>query len=164
MKIRKYVMPVLIGAGICLLAYVVAYSHFVHRMAVQTGTPGRESVEPVFQTANHSIIRLFRPAVAVDQALFPGRWEIERFHLAPTNLAGLRAMRPFLARVENVGRTKPNNTGVSTLHMTLRLENGEVLEVTEPRATEQMFAMAGALTDTRLHEFPTSWLEPDKGK
>ena len=157
-------MPVLIGVGICLLLYVVAYSHFVHRMTVRVDASGRESVEPVFRTANHNIIRLFGPAVAVDQALFPGRWELERFHLPPTNLAGLRAMRPFLARVESVGRTKPNNTEVSTLHMILRLESGEVLKVTEPGATEQMFGMAGALMDTRLHEFPTSWVEPDKGK
>src|SRR5215471_10400827 len=98
MKIPKYVMPILIGVGICLLSYIAAYSHFVHRMAVRVDASGREAVEPVFQTANHSIIRLFRPAVAVDQALFPGRWKMERFHLPPTNLAGLRAMRPFLAR------------------------------------------------------------------
>jgi hypothetical protein len=58
----------------------------------------------------------------------------------------------------------PYNTGVSTLQMGLRLESGEFLKVAEPGATEQMFGLAGSLMDTRLHEFPASWLEPAKGK
>ena len=67
-------------------------------------------------------------------------------------------MRPFRARVESVGRTMPNDTRVSTLHMGLRLESGHFLKIVEPSATEQMFAQAGTLMDTRLHEFPASWL------
>jgi hypothetical protein len=147
------------SAGILLLCYIGGYLGFVHPMPVRAGPSNRESVEPVFRTARHSIIRLFRPAVAVDQALFPGRWELERFQLPPTDLAGLRKMSPFHARVESVGRTMPHSTGVSTLHLGLRFESGHFLQFDEPGATEQMFALAGSLMDTRLHEFPSSWFD-----
>ncbi|MCW5556045.1 MAG: hypothetical protein KIS67_28290 [Verrucomicrobiae bacterium] len=68
-------------------------------------------------------------------------------------------MSPFRARVESVGRTMPHDTGVSTLRMGLRLESGHFLQIDQPAATEQMFALAGALMDTRLHEFPASWVD-----
>jgi hypothetical protein len=157
MKTRKRLLIVFTSTGLALLCYVGGYLHFVHPMPIRVGTSDRESVEPVFGTARHSIIRLFRPAVAIDQALFSGRWELERFQLPRTNLAGLRTMSPFRARVESVGRTMPYNTGISTLQLGLRFESGYFLEIDEPGATEQMFALAGSLMDTQLHEFPSSW-------
>lgn len=160
MNNRKRIGIVLVSAGIVLLSYIVGYLHFVHPKPVRAGGSGRESVEPVFRTARHSLIRLFRPAVAVDQALFPGRWDLERFQLPPVDLAGLRKMAPFRARVEIVSRTTPHNTGVSTLHLGLRLENGCLLPVVEPGAAETMFSLAGSPMDTRLHEFPSSWFNP----
>jgi hypothetical protein len=121
--------------------------------------PNRESVEPVFNTVSYSIIRLFRPAIAVDQALFPGRWELARFQLQPTDLAGLHKMKPFRARVESVDRITLQNAKVSGLRLGLRFESGYYLQIHEPAATEQMFAVAGSLMDHALHEFPRSWVE-----
>lgn len=157
MKVRGQVKWVLPGAGISLAGYIAAYLHYVHPMPVRLNPSKPESVEPVFRTANPSLIRLFQPAIAVDQELFPGRWEREHFLLPTTNLAGLRQMPPFRARVETVGRTTPANTGISTLHLGLRLDTGQWLEIDEPGATEQMFALAGSLMDIQLHEFPGSW-------
>ena len=159
MNIRKLLGIVLAVICFPLLCYILGYLHFVHPMPVPLGASGQESVEPVFSTAKASVIALFRPAVAVDQTLFPGRWELERFQLPTTDLAGLRKMSPFEARVESVGRTMPYSTGVSTLHMSLRLEDGHFLKIDQPLATEQMFAIAGALMDTRIHEFPKSWFD-----
>ena len=159
MKTRKRLLIVLMSTGIPLLCYIGAYLHYVHPIPIHVGPGNRESVEPVFRTARHSIIRLFRPAVAVDKALFPSRWDLERFQLPPTDLAGLRKMSSFRARVESVGRTMPHNTGVSTLRLGLRFESGHFLQIDEPAATEQMFALAGSLMDTRLHEFPSSWFD-----
>ncbi len=157
MKVRKQVKWILPGAGILLAGYIAAYLHYVHPMPVRLDPSKPESVEPVFRTVNHSLIRLFQPAIAVDQGLFPGRWEREHFLLPTTNLAGLRQMPSFHARVESVGRTIPYNTGISTLHLGLRLDTGQWLQIDEPGVTEQMFAIAGSLMDTQLHEFPGSW-------
>ncbi len=159
MKTRKRLLIVLMSTGIALLCYSVGYVHYVHPMPIRVGPASRESVEPVFRTARHSILRLFRPAVAVDQTLFPSRWDLQRFQLPPTDLAGLHKMSSFRARVESVGRTTPHNTGVSTLRMGLRFESGHLLQIKELAATEQMFALAGSLMDTRLHEFPSSWFD-----
>jgi len=158
MKTKKRLIIPLVGAGIPLLCYVAGYLHFVHPMPVHIGgANGPESVEPVFQGSNPKIIGLFRPAVAFDRELFPGRWELARFQLPPTDLAGLQKMAPFRAKVASVGRTMPYTTGISTLHLGLRLETGHFLQIDEPRATEQMFAIAGCLQDYQLHEFPKSW-------
>lgn len=159
MKTRKRLLIILMSVSFLLLCYVVGYLHFVHPMPIRVDPSNRESVEPVFRTARHSLIRLFRPAVAVDQTIFPGRWELARFQLPPTDLSGLRRMSPFRARVESVGRTMPNNTGISALRFGLRFESGHFLQIDEPAATEQMFALAGSLMDTRLHEFPSSWFD-----
>jgi len=159
MKTRKRLVMVLMSAGVPLLCYLAGYLHFVSPMPMRVGPSKRESVEPVFRTARLSIIRLFRPAVTLDQALFPGRWDLKRFQLPPTDLAGLRKMSPFRARVESVGRTMPHNTGISTLRLGLRFESGHFLQIAEPGATEQMFALARSLMDTRLHEFPSSWFD-----
>lgn len=164
MKTRKRFLVVSIGTAILLLCYFGGYLHFVHPMPIRSGTSNKESVVPVFRTARHSIISLFRPAVAVDQALFPSRWQPERFQLPPTDLAGLRKMSPFRARVESVGRTMPYNTGISTLRLGLRFENGKYLQISEPGATEQMFALAGSLQDFQLHEFPGSWFNRQTAK
>jgi hypothetical protein len=155
---------VLISTGIPLLCYVGGYLHFVHPMPVRVNGSDRESVEPAFSTARSSLIRLFRPAIAVDQTLFPDRWEPERFQLPGTNLAGLRMMSPFRARVESVGRSMPYNTGISALHLGLRFETGYFLKIDEPGATEQMFAVAGSLQDFQIHEFPKSWFNPKFSK
>ena len=164
MKNKKLLKWGVMGVGLCAACYIAGYLHFVRPMPIRVGTSEQESVEPVFRSANSAVLGLFRPAVGIDQALFPGRWNLERFRLPSTNLAGLRAMRPFSARVESVGRTMPNDTKVSTLQMGLRLESGHFLKVVEPRATEQMFAQAGSLMDTRLHEFPASWFLPKTDK
>jgi hypothetical protein len=157
MKNRKLLKWGVMGVGLCGTLYIAGYLHFVRPMPLRVGTSDQESVEPVFRSANSAIIRLFRPVVGIDQSLFPGRWNRDRFQLPSTNLAGLRTMRPFSARVESVGRTMPNDTKLSTLQMGLRLESGHFLKIVEPGATEQMFARAGALMDSRLHEFPASW-------
>jgi hypothetical protein len=157
MKIQKRLAIVLVVICIPALCYVFGYLHFVHPMPVRLDPSNNESVEPVFSTANARIIGLFRPAVAVDQDLFPSRWELERFQLPPTDLAGLRKMSPFKARVESVGRTMPYNTGISALHMGLRLEDGHFLQIDQPQATERMFAIAGAMMDAQIREFPKSW-------
>jgi len=68
------------------------------------------------------------------------------------------AVRPLVAR------KMPYNTAVSTLQIDLRLESGELLRVSELGATELMFALAGSLMDTRLHEFSCGWLEPGNHK
>ena len=68
-------------------------------------------------------------------------------------------MRLFKARVIGVGRSMPYNTGISTLTMKLQLKNGDLFEIRQPAASEDMFALAGRLMDTRLHEFPQSWFE-----
>jgi hypothetical protein len=159
MKIRKRLAILSVLICILLLCYILGYLYFVHPMPVRLGASSNESVEPVFSTAKAGIIGLFRPAVAVDQDLFPGRWELERFQLPPTDLAGLRKLSPFQARVESVGRTMPYNTGISTLHMGLRLQDGHLLQVDQPQATDRMFAIAGALMDTQIHEFPKSWFD-----
>lgn len=159
MKRRKRLLLVLISIGLPLLCYIVGYAHYVHPMPIRVGLGSRESVEPVFRTARPIIIRTFQPAIAVDRALFPSQWELQRFQLPPTDLAGLHKMSPFRARVEGVGRTMPHNTGVSTLRMGLRWESGHFLQIDQPAATEQMFALAGSLMDTRLHEFPASWFD-----
>jgi hypothetical protein len=156
---KKKVRIVLAGIGVPLLCYIIGYVHYVHPMPIRVGPASRESVEPVFRTARHSLISLFRPAVAIDQALFPSRWDLQRFRLPPTDLAGLHQMPSFRARVESVGRTTPHSTGISTLRMGLRLESGHFLQIDEPAATEQMFGLAGSLMDTRLHEFPGSWFD-----
>ncbi|HWQ92534.1 MAG TPA: hypothetical protein VN673_12750 [Clostridia bacterium] len=127
-------------------------------MPVKVGASnGGESVQPVFRSANPWIIGLFRPAVTLDEEFFPGRWDLARFRLPSTNLAGLQKMAPFRARVESVGRTTPHTTGISTLHLGLRLESGHFLKVDQSAATEQMFAIAGSLQDHQVHEFPGSW-------
>ncbi len=159
MNTRKRLLIILMSAAFPLLCYIVGYLHFVHPMPIRVGSSNHESVEPVFRTTRHSIISFFRPAVAVDQTVFPGRWELERFQLPPTNLAGLRTMPPFRARVQSVARTMPHNTGISTLRLGLRLESGHFLQIDVPAATEQMFALAGSLMDTGLHEFPSSWFD-----
>lgn len=159
MRISRQIKFVLLAVGTLSSCYIAGYCHYVHPMPIRVGDSDSESVEPVFRTARHGIIRLFGPAVAVDQAVFPGRWEPKRFQLIPTDLAGLCRMSPFLARVEGVGRTMPHNTGVTTLHLRLRFDTGHLLQVNEPGATEPMFATAGALMDTQLHEFPTSWFD-----
>lgn len=138
----------------------MGYLYFVHPEPISLDSSNHESVEPVFRTGRHSIIRLFRPAVPIDRAFFPGRWKLERFLLPPTDLAGLRAMPRFRARVQSVGRTTPHNTGISTLRLGLRLESGHFLQIVEPAATEQMFSLAGSLMNGGLHEFPTSWVDP----
>jgi hypothetical protein len=163
MKAKRRLIVALVGTGIPLLCYLVGYLHFVRPMPVRVAG-GPELVEPVFRSANPRIIGLFHPAVAVDQELFPGRWDLARFQLPPTDLAGLRKMGPFRARVESVGRTTPHNTGISTLHLGLRLETGHFLKVDEPGATEQMFATAGSLQDFQIHEFPQSWFDAKTGK
>lgn len=159
MKKRKRFVIVLCSISIPLLCYILAYVHFVHPMPVRIGTSSRETVEPVYRTVNYDIIRLFSPAIAVDQVLFPSRWELQHFQLPPTDLAGLRKMSPFYARVESVGRTMPYNTRISTLYLGLRLENGDFLKIVQPRATPRMFTIAGSLMDTRIHEFPKSWFD-----
>ena len=164
MKARKRILVITMGTGIPLICYVGGYLHFVHPMPVRVGRADQQSVEPVFRTANQSIISLFRPAVTIDRALFPSRWEIEHFQMPPTNLAGLRKMRPFRARVESVGRTMPYSTGISTLRLGLRFESGQYLLISEPGATEQMFAIAGALQDFQMHEFPDSWFNRQTAK
>jgi hypothetical protein len=128
-------------------------------MLVRVGPDNHVSIEPRFRTASPSIIRLFRPAVAIDQAYFPSRWDVKRLQLPPTDLTGFQKMSPFRARVESVGRTMPYNTGVSSLRMGLRLEGGYFLQIDAPAATEQMFALAGSLMDSQLHEFPSSWFD-----
>lgn len=158
MKTHKRLKMALIGMSLMLLCYIVGYLHFVRPMPVRVDPAKGESVEPVFSTGRYSIIRLFRPAVAIDQALFPSRWELKRFQLASTDMAGLLKMAPFRARVESVGRTTPHNTGISNLHLGLRLESGHFLQIVEPGATEQIFAISGALMDYQLHEFPGSFL------
>lgn len=155
----KKKLIILLGCtGVPLLCYLTAYLHFVHPMPVD------DSVQPVFRSGNPWTIRLLRPAAALDQALFPGRWNLDRFQLPATNLAGLRKLAPFRARVESVGRTTLRQTGVSTLHLGLRLESGHFLKIDEPGATEQMFAIAGSLQDLQLHEFPRSWFDPNAAK
>jgi len=156
-KIGKPQMYLLITMALAALLYVGGYAHFVHPMPVRMDGSEGETVQPVFHTARQGIINLFGPAVAVDQALFPGRWELRRFQLPPTNLAGLRAMRPFSARVESITRTMPHNTGITTLQLGLRLESGHFLKVVEPGATEPMFALVGSLMDHQVHEFPACW-------
>ena len=142
-----------------LLGYLAGYLCYVRPMPVRVAATGPESVEPVFQTASHGIIRLFRPVVGIDRALFPGRWELARFQMQPTDLEGFRKMAPFRARVEGVGRSMPYTTRISTLHLGLRLESGHLLPVDADDATEQMFAKAGSLMDSGFHEFPAAWFE-----
>jgi hypothetical protein len=158
MRTRKKLIILAASTGVPLLCYIAAYLHFVHPMPVHAeGGGGDDVVQPVFRSANPWVIDLFRRAIPLDQELFPGRWNPARFHLPPTSLAGLRKMAPFRARVESVGRTMPYNTGISTLHLGLRLESGHFLKIDEPGATEQMFSIAGSLQDYQLHEFPESW-------
>ena len=158
MRTRKSLIILLAGAGVALLCYIVGYLHFVHPMPVRVDGAGHDDlVAPVFKSTNPRIIALFRPAVALDQELFPGRWDPARFQLPPTNLNGLQKMPPFRARVQSVGRTMPYNTQISTLRLGLRLETGYFLEIEEPGATEQMFAIAGSLQDSQIHEFPANW-------
>jgi hypothetical protein len=80
---RKRLVIALISKGVSLLCYIGGYLHFVRPMPVRVGPSNRESVEPVFRTVRHSIIRLLGPAVAVDQAFFPSRWDLQRFRLPP---------------------------------------------------------------------------------
>jgi hypothetical protein len=164
MKVIKRIMFAFLGMAFFLAGYILAYLYFVHPMPVRLDPSKPELVEPVFRTVNHNIIRLFQPAIAVDQELFSDRWELNHFQLPTTNLAGLRQMSPFRARLESVGRTTPYNTKISTLHLGLRLETGYSLQIIEPNATEQMFAVAGSLMDTRLHEFPDSWFDAKVAK
>ena len=164
MKIQKRLKIILVSAGISLLCYIGGYLHFVHPRPIHVSGAGRESVEPVFHTANPGIISLFRPAVAVDREFFPNRWKLAHYQLPRTNLAGLRKMSAFRARVEKVGRTMPYNTGISTLHLGLRLESGQYLQIDEPGATEEMFAVAGQLQDYQQHEFPNCWFNAKTAK
>jgi len=147
-----------------ILCYSAAYFYFVRPKPVRLDPSGLYTVQPVFQSARSSLIRLFRPGVPIDQEFFPWRWELKRFQLGTTNLAGLQQMRPFEARVVGVGRTMPYNTGISTLSMKLQLESGELLEIRQPGASEEMFALAGRLMNTRLYEFPQSWFEANTGR
>jgi hypothetical protein len=163
MNAKKRLTIVLLAAGTPLICYVAGYLHFVHPMPTRIAN-GPESVEPVFQTANPAMIGLFRPAAGLDRELFPHRWDLARFQLSPTDLAGLRKLPPFRARVESVGRTMPYNTGLSTLYLGLRLETGHFLRIEQPEATEQMFAIAGALQDYQQHEFPQSWFNAETAK
>lgn len=161
MRTKKKLIFLVASTGVPLVCYIAAYFHFVHPMPVHTDGAGHDDlVQPVFRSANPWVIRLCRPAISLDQELFPGRWDPAHFQLPSTNLAGLRRMLPFRARVESVGRTMPYNTGISTLHLGLRLESGHFLKVDEPGATEGMFAIAGSLQDYQLHEFPQSWFNP----
>ena len=165
MRTKKKLIILAASTGVPLLCYIAAYSHFVHPMPVRAEGGGRNNVvQPVFRSANPWVIDLFRPAIPLDQELFPGRWDPARFQLPATNLTGLQKMTPFRARVESVGRTVPHNTGISTLHLGLRLESGHFLQIREPGATEQMFTIAGSLQDFQLHEFPESWFSPKAAK
>ena len=164
LKTRKRISLGFLAVAAVFLCYVAGYFHFVRPKPVRIDPSGPYVVEPVFRTARSGLIRLFRPAISIDQALLSWRWKLKRFQLGTTNLDGLKQMRPFEARVVGVGRTMPYNTDISALSMKLQLKNGKLLEIRQSDASEDVFARAGRLMDTRLHQFPQSWFEAGRDK